>query len=395
MAYSPKTPPKYFSGTRKHPALPPPTSLAIEVLETSTPHHSFQRTPTKTPPFAGRFPALTPSSTRIKHSKPLTPHRQQETSFQFTAKGRNKSVTNTARSGLTPYKPRAAQQANRGKTSEKLLTPKAGRAEELRRTGKLREVVTRKESGGAGDMYKEHLFQTFQALGVVKTFPELSEEELKRCEVRLERKEGCAGKKTIVFDLDETLVHCSDGDTEVPPDVDLPVVFPTGEEVCASLHIRPYVHACLQAASDLFEVIVFTASHRCYADVVLDYLDPENRLISHRLYRENCIVVQGLYIKDLRILRDRDLAHTVIVDNAVYSFGYQLDNGIPIVTWNDDKADKELLNLIDYMKVLAGTEDVRLVNRETFRLFSFFEDYMREVKAQMKARKVRRHRRVD
>jgi CTD small phosphatase-like protein 2 len=34
-----------------------------------------------------------------------------------------------------------------------------------------------------------------------------------------------------------------------------------------------------------FEVIVFTASHSCYANVVLDYLDPNNEYIEHRLYR--------------------------------------------------------------------------------------------------------------
>jgi CTD small phosphatase-like protein 2 len=30
------------------------------------------------------------------------------------------------------------------------------------------------------------------------------------------------------------------------------------------------------------------------------------------------------------------------VDNAVYSFGYQLDNGIPIIPFYEDKRDEEL-----------------------------------------------------
>jgi len=34
---------------------------------------------------------------------------------------------------------------------------------------------------------------------------------------------------------------------------------------------------------------VFTASHQSYADVVLDYLDPNHDLIQYRLYRESCI----------------------------------------------------------------------------------------------------------
>jgi CTD small phosphatase-like protein 2 len=50
---------------------------------------------------------------------------------------------------------------------------------------------------------------------------------------------------------------------------------------------------------------VFTASHQCYANVVLDYLDPSGELIHHRLYRENCVPVEGVNIKDLRVLANR------------------------------------------------------------------------------------------
>ena len=109
------------------------------------------------------------------------------------------------------------------------------------------------------------------------------------------------------------------------------VTFPTGEEVLAKINLRPYLIECLEEANKHFEVIVFTASHACYADVVLDYIDPDNSLIHHRLYRESCIMVKGVHIKDLRIL-NRDLKDVVIIDNAAYSFGYQLDNGIPIIT---------------------------------------------------------------
>jgi CTD small phosphatase-like protein 2 len=68
---------------------------------------------------------------------------------------------------------------------------------------------------------------------------------------------------------------------------------------------------------------VFTASHQSYADVVLDYLDPNRELIEYRLYRDSCIKTEeGVYIKDLRIIKNRNLKDVVIVDNAVYSFGY-------------------------------------------------------------------------
>lgn len=75
--------------------------------------------------------------------------------------------------------------------------------------------------------------------------------------------------------------------------------------------------------SKYYEIIVFTASHSCYANVVLDYLDPENKYIQYRLFRENCIQTdEGIYIKDLRVLMNRNLKDITIVDNAAYSFGF-------------------------------------------------------------------------
>jgi CTD small phosphatase-like protein 2 len=67
---------------------------------------------------------------------------------------------------------------------------------------------------------------------------------------------------------------------------------------------------------------VFTASHKWYADVIIDYIDPEKKYIQHRLYRDHCIkTTDNVYVKDLRVFKNRDLKDLLIVDNAVYSFG--------------------------------------------------------------------------
>lgn len=95
-------------------------------------------------------------------------------------------------------------------------------------------------------------------------------------------------KKTIVFDLDETLIHCNES-TSIPSDIVLPITFPSGEQIEAGVNIRPYTLTLLKELHKHFEIIVFTASHSCYANVVLDYLDPKKELISCRLYREHCV----------------------------------------------------------------------------------------------------------
>ena len=77
---------------------------------------------------------------------------------------------------------------------------------------------------------------------------------------------------------------------------------------------------------------------------------------------------EGVYIKDLRIFeQNRRMENMVIVDNAVYSFGYQLENGIPIIPFYDDKNDEELLHLSQYLECLYTCKgDVREHNRKAF-----------------------------
>ena len=90
----------------------------------------------------------------------------------------------------------------------------------------------------------------------------------------------------------------------------------------ANFNIRPYTKECLELVNKYYEVIVFTASHKWYADVILDYIDPENKYFQHRFYRDHCIKTNdNVYIKDLRVFKNRDLKDMIIVDNAVYSFG--------------------------------------------------------------------------
>ena len=118
-----------------------------------------------------------------------------------------------------------------------------------------------------------------------------------------------------------------------------------------------------------FEVAIFTASHQSYADAVLDKLiDPQRKY--PRLYRQHCIRTnEGIYIKDLRVIRNRLLKDIILVDNAVYSFCFQLTNGVPILPFYRDPHDKELLQLVTYLKNhLAKAKNMQLVNAQQFKL---------------------------
>lgn len=58
----------------------------------------------------------------------------------------------------------------------------------------------------------------------------------------------------------------------------------------------------------------------------------------------------------------------MIVDNSPYAFGYQIENGIPIPSWFDDKQDTSLKDLVPFLKQLVTSEDVRPVLRDKFKL---------------------------
>ena len=50
------------------------------------------------------------------------------------------------------------------------------------------------------------------------------------------------------------------------------------------------------------------------------------------------------------MIRNRQLKDIILVDNAVYSFGFQLSNGIPILPFYYDKEDRELVQLVTYLR---------------------------------------------
>ncbi len=166
-------------------------------------------------------------------------------------------------------------------------------------------------------------------------------------------------KKTLVLDLDETLVHSS---TEKP--------FPNQKNIILNLKIknkpykiyailRPYLDFFLKEMSVYYNLYIFTASLSQYSTALLNILD-KNRLIIRSFNREHCQYKFGLYFKDLSIF-NIDYKNIIIIDNNPVSYALNKSNGIPIQTWIDDPHDKELIKLIPLLKYLSKVDDVRIM----------------------------------
>ena len=161
------------------------------------------------------------------------------------------------------------------------------------------------------------------------------------------------GRKCLVLDLDETLVHSSF--KMIPsPDFIVPVEI-EGQVHNVYVLKRPGVDEFMRKVGEQFEVVVFTASLAKYADPVLDLLD-KHHVVHHRLFRESCLNYKGNYVKDLSQL-GRDIRHTLIIDNSPASYILHPTNAIPVTSWFSDPHDTELVDMIPFLADLAVCVD--------------------------------------
>lgn len=165
------------------------------------------------------------------------------------------------------------------------------------------------------------------------------------------------GRKTLVLDLDETLVHSSFKPVTFS-DFTVPVEL---EREIHQVYVlkRPYVDQFLKRVGELFEVVVFTASLSKYADPVMDLLD-KYQAVHARLFREHCVNHRGNYVKDLSML-GRRLADVIIIDNSPASYMFQPGNAVPVTSWFDNSYDTELIDMLPFLEELATVDDVTTV----------------------------------
>ena len=204
-------------------------------------------------------------------------------------------------------------------------------------------------------------------------------------------------QKTLVIDLDETLIHSlakggrmSSGHM-VEVKLNAPVLAPVSSianhptpiigpqhPILYYVHKRPHCDEFLRKVCKWYKLVVFTASVQEYADPVIDWLEQERKFFVGRYYRQHCTLRNGAYIKDLSSV-EPDLSRVCILDNSPMSYIFHegksphntsvkawvptnltsADNAIPIEGWINDPTDNDLLHLIPLLEALQYVTDVR------------------------------------
>ena len=106
-------------------------------------------------------------------------------------------------------------------------------------------------------------------------------------------------RRCVFLDLDETLVRTEQRDHLKAYDEVFHMLGPDGKSEVRSADqslgvlYRPYLRSFLERVHKHFELVVFTAARKDYADQVLDKVDPQRRYFSGRLYRDHCDQIGG------------------------------------------------------------------------------------------------------
>ena len=179
-------------------------------------------------------------------------------------------------------------------------------------------------------------------------------------------------KKLLLIDLDETLIHSEFRNKNNYKELDL---F-TSTSKCHSrtfsysdenyiyymdVFFRPHLKQFLSEVSKYFDLAIFTAAMKGYADTIIAFIDPHKKIFEFRLYREACIPIQDrLYIKDLRIIKDYDPKNVILMDNSLYSFMNQPSNGMLVNSFYTSHKDTQLISAKNFLiNHIFPCDDVR------------------------------------
>lgn len=151
--------------------------------------------------------------------------------------------------------------------------------------------------------------------------------------------------KTIMIDLDETLIHAEPAKADELYDYTFSL-----NRGMIGLRLRPYVIDFLEQVYRKFELVLYTASGEAYALKIKEFLDPEGKYFAGILHRKHCVYFKSTHIKSITAITNRDPNDVFVLDNSLYAFPFDHQHKILVKPFTDDPDDCELLKLLVFIR---------------------------------------------
>lgn len=166
----------------------------------------------------------------------------------------------------------------------------------------------------------------------------------------------------LILDLDETLIYATENKLDRPEDFR-----------CEQYHVykRPHIDDFVEEIKNYFEIAVWTASTKMYADIIVENIFPKNYPLSFLWSRERCtkrfdeLTYSYANLKDLKKVKKRgySLDKILIVDDTPKKISRNYGNHIRIDPYEGNLGDQELPRLLKYLISIKDVPNVRSIEK--------------------------------
>ena len=183
------------------------------------------------------------------------------------------------------------------------------------------------------DIYINNIFKANIINSTISTASKLGPNKNNNYNTKINTTKNISIKKlyTLVISLDETLIH-----------------FKIDNKMKNSnkgvIQLRPWLNEFLSEIKPYYEIIAFSNGDKKYTELILNAIDKNKIFFDNKLCRNNCIMMNNDFVKDISILK-KDINKIIIVDNLIQNYRLHLENGINIKSFYGEINDKILLEL--------------------------------------------------
>ena len=200
--------------------------------------------------------------------------------------------------------------------------------------------------------------------------------------------------KTLFLDLDGTLIYSPKHDIIGKKSK---LTFLTKRHKYW-FNMRPFAFELLKNLHTIYEIVIYTSAEDLYARDILRIIDPKKMYYDHILSKKHCFSLGkgGQYrLKDLNLITNRKLQNEVIVDNSILPCMRNIDNLVPVKSFEgNDEGDKELILISTYLSIIAQAPDVRSCIINTIGLRKQIDKYRRGLPPSKKRMRMEEERKV-